>query len=369
MIIESAEIFLFELPLIKTYRTSFAEISQKRSILVKLSTSNLSGYGEGSTLPFPFYVPDYADTSFIVLKDFIISQIIGKDINNPTQLCQTFEHIKGYSFAKTAAENAFWDLYSQELNTPLWQLLGGQKKSVEIGAAIGIIKDSNQLLETVTLKVAKGCPRVKLKIEPGWDIEPIKKVREKFPDLPLLADANSAYTLKDIDLLKTLDQFNLMMIEQPLAWDDIIDHAELQQQIKTPICLDESILSVEDARKAIKIGACKIINIKPGRVGGLTEAQKIHNLCKENNIGVWCGGMLECSVGRFFNLSIATLDGYTYPADMSASSDYFADDIVNYKYNAQGGTAEVPDFLSDFEVNEDKLKHYTVTSHQFNSKS
>ncbi len=369
MIIESVEIFLFELPLINTYRTSFAEITQKRSILVKLSTSNLVGYGEGSTLPFPFYVPDYADSSFIVLKDFVVPEIVGKDINNPSQLCQLFSHIKGYSFAKTAIETAFCDLYSQELKKPLWQLLGGQKNQVEIGAAIGIIKDEKKLLEKVNLKVEKACSRVKLKIEPGWDIKPIEIVRKNFPDLPLLADANSAYSLQDMDLLKSLDKFNLMMIEQPLAWNDIIDHAELQQQIKTPVCLDESILSAEDARKAIKIGACQIINIKPGRVGGLTEAKKIHDLCQTNNIGVWCGGMLECSVGRFFNLSIATLDGYIYPADMSSSHDYFADDIVVHRYNAEGGMAKVPDFLSDFAVDEDKLRHYTVASHKFNAKS
>ena len=273
--------------------------------------------------------------------------------------------IKGYSFAKTAVETAFWDLYSQHKNTPLWQLLGGKSNQVEVGAAIGILKDDEQLLEAVTSKVEKGFPRVKLKIEPGWDIHPLEKVRQKFPDLPLLADANSAYTLNDLDLLKTLDRFNLMMIEQPLAWDDIVDHAELQQQIKTPICLDESILSVEDARKAIKIGACQIINIKPGRVGGLTEAKKIHDLCKANNIGVWCGGMLECTVGRFFNLSIATLDGYMYPADMSSSNDYFADDIVVHKYNSQGGIAKVPNFLRDFAVDEDKLRNYTVSYHKF----
>ncbi|MEA5509971.1 o-succinylbenzoate synthase [Crocosphaera sp. UHCC 0190] len=365
MIIESAEIFLFELPLIKTYRTSFAEISQKRSILAKLSAAGMSGYGEGSTLPFPFYVPDYADTSFLVLKDFILPQIIGKNIENPAEICQLFSHIKGYSFAKTAVETAFWDLYSQQLQQPLWQLLGGTSNQVQVGGAIGIIKDEYKLLDEVALNVENGVPRVKLKIEPGWDIQPLEKVRQNFPDLPLLADANSAYSLKNLELLKTLDNFNLMMIEQPLAWDDIVDHAELQKQIKTPICLDESILSVEDARKAIKIGACQIINIKPGRVGGLTEAKKIHDLCKSQNIGVWCGGMLESSVGRFFNLAIATLDGYIYPADMSSSDHYFADDIVTNKYSAQGGIAKAPDFLSDFAVNEEKLKKYTVSSYQF----
>ncbi len=366
MIIESVEIFLFELPFIKSYKTNYGEIDKKRSIITKLSTSDLSGYGEGSTLALPSYLPEYSDTSFIVLKDFIVPQVIGKNINKPTELSQLFSHIKGYNFAKTSVETAFWDLYSQQLKTPLWKLLGGTNKPIKIGGSIGIIKDKNKLLKEVRAKIKQGYGRIKLKIKPGWDVKPLEIIRNNFYNIPLLADANSAYTLKDIDLLKTLDNFNLMMIEQPLGWDDIIDHAELQQQIKTPICLDESILSIEDTRKAIKINAGKIINIKPGRVGGLTEAKKIHDLCKANNIGVWCGGMLESSVGVFFNLSIATLDGYIYPAALS--TDYYTDDIVTHKCSAEGGMVKVPNFLSDFAVNEDKLKKYTVSSHKFSLK-
>ncbi len=362
MIIESADIFLFELPLIKTYTTSFAEIKSKRSIIAKLTASGLVGYGEGSTLPFPFYVPDYADVSFLVLKKYILPRIIGVDVDNPASLCDLMSHIKGYSFAKTAVETAFWDLYSQMLNKPLREILGGDKNEVEVGGAIGIIKNRDQFLKEVDANVNKNVPRLKIKIEPGWDLEPVKLIRERYPHLPLLVDANSAYTLDDINFFKNLDEYNLMMLEQPLAWNDIVDHAELQAQIETPVCLDESILSAEDARKALKIGACKIINIKPGRVGGLTEAKKIHDLCREHNVGVWCGGMMECSVGRFFNLSIASLPGYIYPADMSSSEHYFADDIVVNKYIVQGKTAKVPDFLSEFCVDEDKLCQYTVES-------
>ncbi|MDJ0728502.1 MAG: o-succinylbenzoate synthase [Crocosphaera sp.] len=359
MIIESAEIFLFELPFIKSYQTSYGDMNQKRSIIVKLSTSHLSGYGEASTLPFPFYLPEYTDTSFIVLKDLIIPQITGKRINHPSEMTKLFTHIKRYNFAKTAVETALWDLYSQQLKTPLWQLLGGKQKEIKIGGAVGITEDKNKLLEEISLKIEQGYKRIKLKIKPGWDIQPLEIIRNKFPDVPLLADANSAYTLKDIELLKTLDNFNLMMIEQPLGWDDIIDHAELQQQINTPICLDESILSLENTRKAIKINACKIINIKPGRVGGLTEAKKIHDLCQKNNIGVWCGGMLESSIGAFFNLSLATLDHFIYPAALN-TNDYL-DDIVTYKCIPENGTVKVPNFLSDFKVDEDKLITYTVT--------
>ena len=360
MIIENVELFLFELPFIKSYQTSYGEMNKKRSIIVKLSTSDLSGYGEASTLPFPFYLPEYTDASYIVLKDLIIPKIIGKTINHPSEIYKFLDHIKGYKFAKTSVETAAWDLYSQQIKTPILQLLGGKNKEIEIGGAVGITQDKNKLLEEISLKIEQGYKRIKLKIKPGWDIKPLEIIRNNFPDVPLLADANSAYTLQDIDLLKALDNVNLMMIEQPLGWDDIIDHGELQKQIKTPICLDESILSLEDTRKAIKLNACKIINLKPGRVGGLTEAKKIHDLCQKHNIGVWCGGMLECSIGAFFTLSLATLDNFIYPAALN-TNDYI-DDIVTYKCLAENGKVNAPNFLSDFGVNEDKLRHYTILS-------
>lgn len=364
MKIEQADIFLFELPLVKNYVTSFGNITKKRSVLVKLYSEGLVGYGEGSTLPFPFYLPEYADVSFLVLQDIIIPEIIGKSFNNPYELVESFSKIRGYSFAKTAIETAFWDLYSQELNIPLWELLGGVKNIIDVGSNIGIIRDKKKLIDEVEKKVDDLTPRIKLKIEPGWDIKPISIIRKKFPVIPLCVDANSAYTLKDIPHLKEFDKFHLMMIEQPLAWDDIIDHAELKQHIKTPICLDESILSAEDARRAIKIKACQVINIKPGRVGGLIEAIKIKNLCQEHNIAVWCGGMLESSVGRFFNLSIATLPGYGLPADMFSSRDYFADDIVDFPYASFQGEAYVPNYLSDFQVNDEKVEHYSIAKRQ-----
>lgn len=367
MIIENAELYLFELPFIKSYKTSYGEMNQKRSIILQLSTSNLSGYGEASTLPFPFYLPEYTDISYIVLKDLIIPQIISKTINHPSEINQLLSHIKGYHFAKTAAETALWDLYSQQMKTPLWKLLGGKNKQIEIGGAVGITQDKNKLLEEISLKIEKGYKRIKLKIKPGYDVQPLELIRTKFPDIPLMVDANSAYSLNALDLLKSLDKFNLMMIEQPLGWDDMIDHAELQKQIKTPICLDESILSLDDTRKAIQINACKIINIKPGRVGGLTEAKKIHDLCRKNHIGVWCGGMLESSVGAFFTLSLATLDNFVYPAALN-TNDYI-DDIVTDKCLSENGTVKVPYFLSDFEVDEDKLRHYTVASHKFYAKT
>ncbi|EAZ88832.1 o-succinylbenzoate synthase [Crocosphaera chwakensis] len=365
MIIKRAELFSFELPFITSYQTSYGEMNQKKSIIVKLSTSDLSGYGEASTLPFPFYLPEYTDTSLIVLKDLVIPQIMGKKINQPSDINQLLSHIKGYNFAKNTVENALWDLCSQQRKTPLWKLLGGEKREISIGGAVGIIKNKNKLLEKISLKIEQGYKRIKLKIKPGWDIEPLEIIRNKFPDIPLMADANSAYSLKDIDILKSLDKFNLMMIEQPLGWDDLIDHSQLQQQIKTPICLDESILSLENTRKAIKINACKIINIKPGRVGGLAEAKKIHDLCQKNNIGVWCGGMFESSIGVFFNLSLATLNNFVYPAALNTSE--YTDDIVTNKCLAKNGTVKTPGFLSDFEVDEDKLRHYTVISYKFNS--
>ena len=230
--------------------------------------------------------------------------------------------------AKSALEGAIWDLYAKEQNITLAQALGGKLTDIEVGISIGIQENISDLLSLISQYVQDGYKRIKLKIKPGWDVEIIRQVRQQFPDIPLMADANSAYTLQDINSLKELDNFNLMMIEQPLAHDDIIDHAQLQKHLNTPICLDESIHSEEDARKAIQLGSCRIINIKIGRVGGLTEARKIHNLCLSYNIPVWCGGMLESGIGRAHNIALTALPNFSLPGDTAASSRYWDQDII-----------------------------------------
>ena len=270
--------------------------------------------------------------------------------------------------AKAAIEGAVWDLYTKKQRIALSQALGGSKKEIEVGISIGIQKSIDDLLRKIDQSVTEGYRRVKIKIKPGWDINVIEEVRKRFPKLPLMADANSAYTLDDVNLLKALDPYDLMMIEQPLATDDIIDHATLQALIQTPICLDESITSVEDARKALSLGSCKVINIKIGRVGGIREAVKIHDLCKDHGIPVWCGGMLEAGVGRAHNIALTTLDQFTMPGDTAGSSHYWERDIIDPEVTVHDGLITVPDGPGiGYEVNRRQVDAYTVSSKTYRS--
>lgn len=268
--------------------------------------------------------------------------------------------------AKSALEGAVWDLYAKKSEITLAQALGGEKSEIEVGISLGIQDTVQQLISLIDRYVSEGYKRIKVKIKPGWDVEVIKEIRHQFPDIPLMADANSAYSLKDLERLKALDDFNLMMIEQPLAHDDIIDHAQLQSNLKTPICLDESIHSVEDARKAIKLGSCKIINIKIGRVGGLTQAKKIHDLCFKHNIPVWCGGMLESGIGRAHNIAITTLPNFSLPGDTAASSRYWKEDIIEPEVTVDTGLITVPASPGiGFKVNRKKIDGITLFSKSY----
>ena len=259
--------------------------------------------------------------------------------------------------AKAALEGAFWDLYSKRKKMPLYQALGGEKQQIEVGISIGIQPTVQDLIQLVDRYVKEGYKRMKIKIKHGYDYDMLKEVRKQFPDILLMADANSAYTLKDIEMLKKLDELDLMMIEQPLAHDDIIDHAKLQEELKTPICLDESIHSFEDARKAIQLGSCKIINIKIGRVGGISESIKIHNYCAEKGIPVWCGGMLESGVGRAHNVAISTLPQFILPGDTAGSSRYWEKDIIEPEVRVDNGVISAPNEPGiGYEVNRQMLE-------------
>jgi O-succinylbenzoate synthase len=287
-----------------------------------------------------------------------------KEFNNAEELMQLLKPIKGHPFAKTAVETAVWMILSLEANQPLSKLLGGTREKIGVGESIGIHPTIESTLEEIELRMEQGFQRMKVKTKPGWDVKLVKAIREKIGDYDLMVDANSSYTLNDLPTLKELDTFDLMMTEQPLADDDIIDHATLQKQIKTPVCLDESIHSAEDARKAIEIGATKIINIKPGRVGGLLESKKIHDVCKENGVGVWCGGMLETGIGRAFNIAVASLPNYIYPADMSPVNFFYKDDLVKESFTVDNkGFITVPTKPGlGFEIDEEKIKKYTTDS-------
>lgn len=323
--------------------TSFGSFLDKDFLLVEVTdTDGTSGWGESVAFSSPWYSEETVKTNWHILEDFLIPILFKEPVRHPEELSARFAPLRRNNMAKSALEGAVWDLYARRSGEPLAAALGGEKAEIEVGISIGIQPTITDLLRLIERHAAEGYRRIKVKIKPGWDIDVIKEVRRHFPDIPLMADANSAYRLGDAARLKDLDAYNLMMIEQPLAFDDIIDHAALQAQLSTPICLDESIHSAEDARKAIELGSCKIINIKIGRVGGLTEARRIHDLCLDNGIPVWCGGMLESGIGRAHNIAITSLPGFTLPGDTAASSRYWEQDIIDPEVTVENGRIRIP---------------------------
>lgn len=344
------------------FATSFGAFTTKEFILVEaIDEDGVSGWGESVAFHSPWYNEETVKTNWHMLEDFLLPLVFQTPIEHPDELCQRFSSIRKNNMAKSAIEGAIWDLFAKKKNMPLSEALDGTKKEIEVGISIGIQKSVDDLLRVVERYVSEGYRRIKLKIKPGWDVDVVREVRRRFPDVPLMADANSAYSLQDVERLKALDEFQLMMIEQPLAADDIVDHAALQSQLSTPICLDESIHSYEDARKAIELGSCRIINIKIGRVGGLTEAKRIHDFCQAHRIPVWCGGMLESGVGRAHNIAITTLENFVMPGDTAASSYYWERDIIDPEVTVHNGTIAVPEKPGiGYEVNRRQVEHYTT---------
>lgn len=301
-----------------------------------------------------------------MIRDFLIPIVLGREIGHPDEVSELFAAIRKNNMAKSTLEGAIWDLYAKRNKLTLAKALGGERDKIEVGISIGIHENIANLVETVRGFVEEGYKRIKVKIKPGYDIDVIRELRKNFPDVPLMADANSAYTLDDIELLKQLDEFNLTMIEQPLASDDIIDHAKLQKQLKTPICLDESIHSLEDTRKAIELGSTQIINIKIGRVGGLTEAKKIHDYCMERQIPVWCGGMLESGIGRAHNVALTTLPNFILPGDTAGSSRYWEEDVITPEVVVEDGYITVPTAYGiGYEPNLKAMNKFTVEELHF----
>lgn len=329
MKIEKIEVRRLHLPLKNPFEASFGVLAKRDFLLISAHGGGETGYGESVAMPFPFYNEETTDTILYMLETFMIPMVLTNKIEAPQDVNRLFEPIRRNNMAKSAIEGAVWDLYAKQKGISLAQALGGKRKEIDVGVSVGIEPSVEDVVKKVEGFVAEGYKKIKVKIKPGFDIALIDALRKRFGDsLPLMADANSAYTLDQMDVLKKLDQYNLIMIEQPLAHDDIVDHALLQKQLKTPICLDESIHSAEDARRAIELGSCKIINIKIGRVGGLTESKRIHDLCQAHQVPVWCGGMMESGVGRAHNIAITSLSNFTIPGDTSASSRYWAEDIV-----------------------------------------
>jgi len=325
------------------FETSFGVTHNRRILLVEVVADGVSGWGEVTTGETPSYNPETTDTAWHVISDFIAPLLTGKTIASAADVATLVAGIRGHEMAKAGVENALWDIEAQQKRLPLAKLVGGSWDEIRCGVSLGIRDNPEALVKKVAEEVGNGYQRIKLKIKPGKDLEYVAAVRKEFPETQLSVDANSAYTLEDTEHLQKLDGFHLLMIEQPLRWDDIHSHAKLQKQIKTAICLDECINSVNDAQAAIESGACRIINIKLGRVGGHSSARKVHDMCWQNNIPVWCGGMLEAGVGRAHNIAMSTLPNFTLPGDVSASARYWDEDIIEPEVEVTPhGTIHVP---------------------------
>ena len=331
------------LDLIAPFETSFGATHHRRIFLIQADVDGACGWGECTAGEDPFYSYETVETAWHIIRDFLWPVLKGQDFDSASELWELLARVRGHNMAKGGLETAVWDAEARLKNLPLWKLLGGTREEIPCGVSIGIQPNIETLVAKVEKELAAGYQRIKVKIKPGWDVEPVKALRERFPRIRLMADANSAYRLEDAPHLKQLDAVYLIMIEQPLGDDDIYSHAQLQKQLDTPICLDESIHDELHARAAIEIGACKIINIKLGRVGGHTSARRIHDLCQSKSVPVWCGGMLESGIGRAQNIAMSTLANFTLPSDVSASRRYWHEDIIEPEVEVtRQGTIRVP---------------------------
>jgi O-succinylbenzoate synthase len=331
------------MPLVAPFETSFGRETERECILITLRADGLTGYGECVADADPGYSYETTGTAWHIIHDFIAPLILGQDVIDPADFQRRVEGIRGHNLAKAGVGMALWDLIGKRDGKSLRELFGGTYEKVQVGVSIGIQASPSAMVQTVERFLADGYRRVKLKIKPGRDVDDTLAVRSAYPDLRLQVDANSAYTLETAEALRPLDDLDLLLIEQPLFEDDIWDHRKLQARMKTPICLDESVISLRHARYALEMEACRIINIKAGRVGGLSQGLAIHDLCRANGIPVWCGGMLETGVGRASNLALASLPGFSLPGDISASDRYYTRDITNERFTLNAdSTIDVP---------------------------
>jgi O-succinylbenzoate synthase len=343
MNLEHIELYHLSMPLRSPFETSFGRSLNRDCILIRMLSEGVEGWGECVADRDPGYSYETTGTAWHVLVDFLIPLLRSAALPAPGQVRAALAKVRGHQMAKAGLEMALWDLHGKLENRSLGEMLGGTRQRVEVGVSVGIQASPQELVRTVEGYLSQGYARIKIKIKPGRDIAETQAVRHAFPHIRLQVDANSAYTLSNSGLLKPLDDLDLLLIEQPLSEDDLWEHHHLQAMLKTPLCLDESILSERHARQALEMEACRIINIKAGRVGGLSEAAAIHHLCYEQDVPVWCGGMLETGVGRASNLALASLPGFTLPADISATDRYYAEDITEEVFSLNAGsTIDVP---------------------------
>lgn len=363
MRITRIELREIRLGLVHFFETSFGRTTERRIILVRVECEDgAEGWGECTAGEGPFYSEEWTETAWATIKRFLAPTVVGKDIESAARVSDSLRRVRGHRMAKAAIETACWDLEARRAKVPLWRHLGGVRPEIFCGVSIGIQDSVEALLEKIERELSVGYQRIKIKIKPGWDLKILESVRHRFPGISLMADANSAYTLRDVQLFRAMDEFDLMMIEQPLAHDDIMDHAKLQAEIRTPLCLDESIRSERDARHAIDAKACRIINLKLGRVGGHTEAREVEEEARRRDIPVWCGGMLESGIGRAHNIAMSTLAGFTLPGDVSASERYWDEDIIDPPVMvSERGTIVAPEAPGiGFEIKRARIDSLTV---------
>jgi O-succinylbenzoate synthase len=346
MTIDKIELFLCRLPLVHFFETSFGRSYDRTFVLIRVEGDGHEGWGESVAEANPYYSSETTETVWHIIAGFIAPLIIGKRFDHPREVYPALKRIRGHNMAKAGVEMAMWDLHARATGQPLSQVLGGTRHRIASGVSIGIQDSLDQLMAKIEKELAAGYQRIKIKIKPGWDLDAVERVRKTFGPIPLQVDANAAYSLEDAALLARLDPYDLLLIEQPLDYDDVMDHAVLQQRIKTPVCLDESIHTVRIARDAIEAKACRIINIKPGRVGGHQASVELHDLCAAHGIPVWHGGMLESGIGRAHNIHLASLPNFSLPGDIAASKRYYQPDLIEPAIDiAADGTIAVPQEL------------------------
>jgi o-succinylbenzoate synthase len=362
MKIEAITIREIRMPLVHFFETSFGRTTERRILLVTVHAEGLDGWGECTAGEHPFYNEESVDTAWYVTAGYLAPALLGQQVQSGRDCPPLMQRVRAHRMAKAAVENAVWDAEAQARNVPLWKLVGGTRTELNAGVSIGIQDSPEKLLEKIAIELAAGYQRIKVKVKPDWDVNILEKIRSRWPEITLSCDANSAYSLADIEHLKKFEQFGLLMIEQPLWNDDIYFHAQLQKQLKTSLCLDESIHHVRDAETALALGACRIMNIKLGRVGGFTEAIAVHDACQKASVPVWCGGMLESGLGRVHNLAMSTLANFKLPGDVSASKRYWKEDIIEPEVEVSSrGTITIPGTAGrGFGIREDLIERLTV---------
>jgi O-succinylbenzoate synthase len=371
MKIEAVTLREIQMPLVNFFETSFGRTYSRRILLVTVHCEGVDGWGESVVGENPFYSSEWIETAWPTLTRYLIPALLGQRIESGREIPALFAKVRAHRMAKAALEDAVWEAEAVQRKMPLWKLLGGSRTEIPCGVSIGIQDSVEQLLEKIQTELAAGYRRIKIKVKPGWDTRVLERIRSRWADITLSCDANSAYTLDEVEHLRKFDQFNLLMIEQPLWNDDIYYHARLQKELRTALCLDESIVDARSAAFAVETAACRIINIKVGRVGGFSEALAIHDVCKANKIPVWCGGMLETGIGRAHNIALSTLSNFSLPGDVSASKRYWKEDIIDpeVEVSPQGmiGVRDQPGL--GYRIKPDLIEKLTVRRETLRAKS